>query len=258
MYDKGGEEHYNIISALHKSIRNGDAGRCDLLAGAHARRRRRSAVHRPATGAGGFRGCGKRRPQALILAVRVKEATHFIGNARGRRCPRPTATYLAAARVECCLCRIRRSGARGAAGRQSACPPAHPQRSHPPDAGAWLWPRLSVRTRFRRADRGDGMPSGVAGGRRFYEPKGLGLERRSGSGLEQDAKRAARGERASGKKVSPLAGWGGFPVFTHVHVDHCASVTSSFCAEPLPAEHIDHDLHGDRGVADAKSSRPEA
>src|SRR6266850_435377 len=25
MYDKGGEEHYNIISALHKSIRNGDA-----------------------------------------------------------------------------------------------------------------------------------------------------------------------------------------------------------------------------------------
>src|SRR5436305_11231842 len=25
MYDKGGEEHYNIISALHKSLRNGDA-----------------------------------------------------------------------------------------------------------------------------------------------------------------------------------------------------------------------------------------
>ena len=25
MYDKGGEEHFNIISALHKSIRNGDA-----------------------------------------------------------------------------------------------------------------------------------------------------------------------------------------------------------------------------------------
>ena len=25
MYDKSGEEHFNIISALHKSIRNGDA-----------------------------------------------------------------------------------------------------------------------------------------------------------------------------------------------------------------------------------------
>src|SRR3982075_1698738 len=79
MYDKGGEEHYNIISALHKSLRNGDADASvywlvRMLEGGEdplyiARRLVRAASE----------DIGNADPQALILAVAVKEATHFIG-----------------------------------------------------------------------------------------------------------------------------------------------------------------------------------
>jgi len=79
MYDKSGEEHYNIISALHKSIRNGDADASiywlvRMLEGGEdplyiARRLVRAASE----------DIGNADPQALMLAVAVKEAVHFIG-----------------------------------------------------------------------------------------------------------------------------------------------------------------------------------
>ena len=60
-YDKDREEHYNLISALHKSIRGSDPGRGALLAGADAGGRRGAAVHRPPAGAGGHGGRGRGR-----------------------------------------------------------------------------------------------------------------------------------------------------------------------------------------------------
>jgi putative ATPase len=79
MYDKSGDEHYNIISALHKSIRNGDADASiywlvRMLEGGEdplyiARRLVRAASE----------DIGNADPQALMLAVAVKEAVHFIG-----------------------------------------------------------------------------------------------------------------------------------------------------------------------------------
>jgi len=36
LYDKTGEEHYNLISALHKSVRNSDPDAGPLLVGTHA------------------------------------------------------------------------------------------------------------------------------------------------------------------------------------------------------------------------------
>ncbi len=36
LYDKKGEQHYDIISALHKSVRNSRSGCCAVLAGADA------------------------------------------------------------------------------------------------------------------------------------------------------------------------------------------------------------------------------
>ena len=48
LYDKAGEEHYNVISAFIKSMRGSRPGRRDLLADAHARGRRRSALRRSA------------------------------------------------------------------------------------------------------------------------------------------------------------------------------------------------------------------
>ena len=47
LYDKKGEEHYNLISALHKSMRNFRSRRGGLLAGADAGIRRGPDVHRP-------------------------------------------------------------------------------------------------------------------------------------------------------------------------------------------------------------------
>ncbi len=79
LYDKGGEEHYNIISALHKSLRGSDAdaalywlGRM-LEAGEDplyiARRLIRFASE----------DIGLADPQALVQAVSAYQACHFIG-----------------------------------------------------------------------------------------------------------------------------------------------------------------------------------
>ena len=57
-----GEEHYNLISALHKSMRNSDPGRVGLLAGAHAGSRRGSALCRAPAGALRVRRHRQRRP----------------------------------------------------------------------------------------------------------------------------------------------------------------------------------------------------
>jgi len=79
LYDKSGDEHYNIISALHKSIRNGDADASmywlvRMLEGGEdpmylARRLVRTAAE----------DIGLADPEALKLAIAAKEAVHFIG-----------------------------------------------------------------------------------------------------------------------------------------------------------------------------------
>jgi putative ATPase len=97
MYDKSGEQHYNIISALHKSIRNGDADASvywlvRMLEGGEdplyiARRLVRAASE----------DVGNADPQALVFAMAVKEAVHFIGMPEGGLALAQLAVYLAAA-----------------------------------------------------------------------------------------------------------------------------------------------------------------
>ena len=97
MYDKSGDEHYNIISALHKSIRNGDADAAvywlvRMLEGGEdplyiARRLVRAASE----------DIGNADPQALVLAVSVKDAVHFIGMPEGGVALAQLVAYLAAA-----------------------------------------------------------------------------------------------------------------------------------------------------------------
>jgi len=97
MYDKSGEEHYNIISALHKSIRNGDADASvywlvRMLEGGEdplyiARRLVRAASE----------DIGNADPNALVLAVSVKDAVHFIGMPEGGVALAQLVAYLAAA-----------------------------------------------------------------------------------------------------------------------------------------------------------------
>ena len=97
MYDKGGEEHYNIISALHKSLRNGDADASvywlvRMLEGGEdplyiARRLVRAASE----------DIGNADPQALILAIAVQQTVHFLGMPEAGVALAQLATYLAAA-----------------------------------------------------------------------------------------------------------------------------------------------------------------
>lgn len=97
MYDKQGEEHYNLISALHKSVRNSDAdatlywlGRM-LQAGEDplyvARRLVRMAVE----------DVGLAAPEALNLALAAKETVDFLGSPEGDLALAEAAVYLALA-----------------------------------------------------------------------------------------------------------------------------------------------------------------
>jgi len=97
LYDKAGEEHYNLISALHKSVRNSDPdaalywlGRM-LEAGEDplyiARRLMRMASE----------DVGLADPQALTVAVDAMQAVHFVGMPEGNLALAQAAVYLALA-----------------------------------------------------------------------------------------------------------------------------------------------------------------
>ena len=97
LYDKAGEEHYNLISALHKSVRNSDADASlywlarMLEAGEDplyiARRLVRMAVE----------DIGLADPQALPLCMAARDAVDFIGMPEGNLALAEAAVYLALA-----------------------------------------------------------------------------------------------------------------------------------------------------------------
>ncbi len=97
MYDKSGEEHYNLISAFHKSMRGSDpdaalywlgrmmeAGEDPLYI---ARRMVRFASE----------DVGLADPQALVQANAAQQAIHFIGLPEGKLALAQAAVYLATA-----------------------------------------------------------------------------------------------------------------------------------------------------------------
>jgi putative ATPase len=112
LYDKAGEEHYNVISALHKSLRDSDpdaalywlarmleAGEDPLYL---ARRMVRFASE----------DIGNADPQALAVALAAKESYHFLGTPEGELALAQAALYLACApksnAVYAALGRVRR------------------------------------------------------------------------------------------------------------------------------------------------------
>jgi len=97
LYDKDGEEHYNLISALHKSLRNSDvdaslywlarmisAGEDPLYV---ARRLVRFASE----------DIGLADPQALAVTLHAKEAYDFLGSPEGELALAEAVVYLASA-----------------------------------------------------------------------------------------------------------------------------------------------------------------
>jgi putative ATPase len=97
LYDKGGDQHYDLISALHKSLRGSDPdaalywlGRM-LEAGEDplyiARRLVRFASE----------DVGVADPQALVIAVAAQQAVHFVGLPEGNLALAEAVVYLATA-----------------------------------------------------------------------------------------------------------------------------------------------------------------
>jgi putative ATPase len=97
LYDRAGEEHFNIISALHKSLRNSDAD-----AGLYWLARMLEAGEDPLYVARRLvrfasEDVGLADPQALVLAMAAQQAVHFIGMPEGALALAELVVYLAAA-----------------------------------------------------------------------------------------------------------------------------------------------------------------
>jgi len=97
VYDKSGEQHFNLISALHKAVRGSDVEGslywlARMLAGGEdplyiARRLVRIAAE----------DVGLADPRALALALAAKDAYHFLGSPEGELALAEIAVYLATA-----------------------------------------------------------------------------------------------------------------------------------------------------------------
>jgi putative ATPase len=177
-HDRAGEEHYNLISALHKSMRGSDPqaaaywlGRL-LIAGEDplfvARRLVRFASE----------DVGLADPQALVQAVAAKEAVHFIGMPEGGLALLQAALYLATAPKSNALYE-----AWGEVAKDVAERPAEPVPLSIRNAPTGLMARLGYGEGYKyphdyvhRVVAQDYLPEGLAG-RTFYRPGEAGFER---------------------------------------------------------------------------------
>jgi putative ATPase len=178
LYDKGGEEHYNLISALHKSMRNSDpdaalywiarmleAGEDPLYV---ARRLVRFASE----------DVGNADPQALVVAIAVKEAVHFMGMPEGNTALAQAAVYLATAPKSNAVYR-----AYGAAAADAHTEAAEPVPLHLRNAPTTLMKELDYGKGYQYAhDERDAvadmacLPPSLAG-RTYYQPTERGFEK---------------------------------------------------------------------------------
>ena len=201
LYDKTGEEHYNLISALHKSMRNSDpdaavywiarmleAGEDPLYI---ARRLVRFASE----------DVGNADPQALTVAVAAKEAAHFIGMPEGNTALAQAAIYLATAPKSNAVY-MAYSGAAADAHTQAADPgPLHLR-----NAPTRLMKELSYGRDYQYAhDEQDAvaamdcLPDSLQG-RKYYRPTDRGFEKEIKRRLDGwERIKQERGQRSKGK-----------------------------------------------------------
>jgi putative ATPase len=196
LYDKSGEEHYNLISALHKSMRNSDpdasvywlarmleAGEDPMYV---ARRLVRFASE----------DIGNADPRALTIAVAAKDALHFIGMPEGNTALAQAAIYMATAPKSNAVYR-----AYGAAAEAAANEVAEPVPLHLRNAPTKLMKSLDYGKDYRYAhDEADGVAADMDclppahRNRRFYQPVNRGLEIEIGKRLEELRKRRNRSD----------------------------------------------------------------
>ncbi len=186
LYDKSGEEHFNLISALHKSMRNSDTDAAVywiarmLEAGDDplyiARRLIRFASE----------DVGNADPQALTVAVAAKDAVHFIGMPEGNTALAQAAIYLATAPKSNAVYRAYQSAATDAHTHAADPVPLHLR-----NAPTGLMKDLGYGKDYRYAhEEPDAiadmscLPESLAG-RRYYEPTDRGFEKEIRRRLEE-------------------------------------------------------------------------
>lgn len=179
LYDKSGEEHYNLISALHKSVRNSDpdaalywlsrmleAGEDPLYI---ARRVVRMAVE----------DIGLADPQALALCMAARDAVDFIGMPEGNLALAQAVVYLSVAPKSNAL-----YTAYGAVLQDVETTAAQPVPLHLRNAPTRLMKNLNYGKGYEYAHDTEGkvanmqcLPDNLRG-RTYYQPTNEGIEKR--------------------------------------------------------------------------------
>jgi len=189
LYDKSREEHYNLISALHKSIRGSDPDAAlywmaRMLAGGEqplyiARRLVRAAVE----------DIGLADPQAVVQALAAKDVYDFLGSPEGEIALVQAVLYLASAPKSNAVYAAQGAAMRAAGEHGSLMPPAHIL-----NAPTRLMKNLGYGKGYEydhgAADAFSGQnyfPDGMTR-ETFYQPKDTGFEREIAKRIEYWAK----------------------------------------------------------------------
>ncbi len=189
LYDKSREEHYNLISALHKSIRGSDPDAAlywlarMLAVGEQplylARRLVRAAVE----------DIGLADPQAVVQALAAKDVYDFLGSPEGELALVQAVIYLASAPKSNAVYTAHGAATRAAAEHGSLMPPAHILNA-PTKLMKTLGYGKGYEYDHAAEDRFSGQnyfPDGMARDS-YYKPKDTGFEREISKRLEYWAK----------------------------------------------------------------------
>ena len=185
-YDKDREEHYNIISALHKSIRGSDPDAAlyylaRMLEGGEeplfiARRLVRAASE----------DIGTADPTALLIATAAKDAYDFLGSPEGELALAQVVVHLASAPKSNAVYVAYQKATKAAKETGSLMPPAHIR-----NAPTKLMKQLGYGKDYAYDHNVEGgfsgqnyFPEGMER-RQFYTPKGEGAEARIKERLER-------------------------------------------------------------------------
>jgi putative ATPase len=186
LYDKSGEEHYNLISALHKSLRNSDAD-----AGLYWLARMLEAGEDPLYIARRLvrfasEDVGLADPQALGVAVAAKDAFHFIGLPEGKLALAQSVVYLATAPKSNALYRGYNEAAQDALEEVSEPVPLHLRNPVTRDMKGWGYGKgYQYAHDFEEKTTGmDCLPENLKG-KLYYRPTDEGFERRLRERVEE-------------------------------------------------------------------------
>jgi putative ATPase len=193
LYDKSREEHYNLISALHKSIRGSDPDAAlywlaRMLAGGEqplyiARRLVRASVE----------DIGLADPQAVVQAITAKDVYDFLGSPEGEIALVQCVLYLASAPKSNAVYVAQGAAMKAAEEHGSLMPPAHIL-----NAPTNLMKKLGYGKGYEYDHAAEGgfsgqnyFPDGIER-QVLYQPKDTGFEREIAKRLEYWSKLRAK------------------------------------------------------------------